>query len=552
MTKAENENNPGSNRWTAAAESMLIFLLFFLYAGWPPPDVNEAHYLAKAKHYWQPEWCAADHFLQSADAHLVFYWTFGWLTRLAPLPVVAWIGRFLTWFLLAWSWRRLSWAAVPRPFASLLTACGFLLFSGRFHMAGEWVVGGCEAKGIAYALVFFGLGAMMNQRWNAAWILLGAATAFHVLVGGWSLVAAGCAWLACQHLRPPLTRMLPAIGAALVLALPGLIPALLLNQDVSGDVVREANSIYVYGRLAHHLVFHRFPHWYMARFAILLGVWLAVCRATTCPLSSGALGQRPLRGFVGGTVLIAMVGIAIDQSLLYHLDVAAGLLRYYWYRLSDALLPVGASLALAAWLVALRDRRPGWGQAALIAAVLVAGGNLALTNYQRRGDLRPGSDVQMLPAWPDDPARTRRTYEDWRRTCQWIAEHTPRDACFITPKMQQSFKWYAERSEVCCWKDVPQDATELVEWWQRQKDLYPRRVVYGGLAAHGEQKLQELGRKYNAQYVVVDRCFSPRRLSLPRLYPPGFSSATTAYEVYQLPQAAPDGQATTPAGSSGR
>jgi len=536
VTKAEHGNNLGSNRWTAAAEIMLIFLLFFLYAGWPPPDVNEAHYLAKAKHYWQPEWCATDHFLESSDAHLVFYWTFGWLAQLAPLPVVAWLGRFVTWFLLAWSWRRLSWAVVPRPFASLLAAGGFLLFSGCFHMAGEWVVGGCEAKGIAYALVFFGLGAILNQRWNLAWILLGAATSFHVLVGGWSLVAAGCAWLACQHLRPPLTRMLPAIGAALLLALPGLIPALLLNHDVDAQVVREANSIYVYGRLAHHLVFHRFPHWHMVRFAILLAVWLIVCRATTCPISTGALGQRPLRGFVGGAVLIAIVGIAIDQSLLYHLDVAASLLKYYWYRLSDAMLPAGASLALVAWLVDLRERRPGWGQAALIVGVLIAGGNLALTNYQRRGDLRPGADVQMLPAWPDDPARTRRTYDDWRRTCQWIAEHTPPDACFITPRRQQTFKWYAERSEVCCWKDVPQDAAELVQWWQRQKDLYPRRVVFGGLAAHGEQKLHELAGTYNADYVVLDRCLSPRPLLLPRLYPPGFSTATSAYEVYQLPR----------------
>ena len=47
-------------KWLAILEIGLIFLLFFLYAGWLPPDVNEAHYLAKAKHYWQPQWCAGD------------------------------------------------------------------------------------------------------------------------------------------------------------------------------------------------------------------------------------------------------------------------------------------------------------------------------------------------------------------------------------------------------------------------------------------------------------------------------------------------------------
>ena len=48
-------------------EALLIFSLFFLYTGGPPPDVNETHYLPKAKHYWNPDWCGPDVFLDSAD-----------------------------------------------------------------------------------------------------------------------------------------------------------------------------------------------------------------------------------------------------------------------------------------------------------------------------------------------------------------------------------------------------------------------------------------------------------------------------------------------------
>ena len=43
----------------------------------------------------------------------------------------------------------------------------------RFHMAGEWVIGGVEAKGFAYVLVFLGLEAVVRNRWNRAWLLLG-------------------------------------------------------------------------------------------------------------------------------------------------------------------------------------------------------------------------------------------------------------------------------------------------------------------------------------------------------------------------------------------
>ena len=69
-------------------------------------------------------------------------------------------------------------------------------------MAGEWVIGGVEAKGFAYVLVFLGLEALAANRWNRVWLLLGAASAFHVLVGGWAAVAAGLAWLLTGSDRP--------------------------------------------------------------------------------------------------------------------------------------------------------------------------------------------------------------------------------------------------------------------------------------------------------------------------------------------------------------
>src|SRR5262249_5826068 len=93
----------------AVFEIAWIFLIFFLFAGSLPPDVGESHYLVKAKHYWQPTWCVGDLFLESHDAHGMFSWTFGWVTRFCSLSATAWIGRLVIWLGLAWSWRRLSW-----------------------------------------------------------------------------------------------------------------------------------------------------------------------------------------------------------------------------------------------------------------------------------------------------------------------------------------------------------------------------------------------------------------------------------------------------------
>src|SRR5262245_28797290 len=178
----ENERKllPASGWRLAAFEIGWIVLIFFLFAGSLPPDVGESHYLVKAKHYWEPSWCAGDLFLESRDAHAVFYWVFGWVTRLCSLPATAWIGRVVTWLLLAWSWRRLSWAVVPRPLASLLSAGLMLALLRHCHLAGEWVVGGVEAKGFAYVLVFLALEAIVRGWWQGALVFAGAAGAFHV------------------------------------------------------------------------------------------------------------------------------------------------------------------------------------------------------------------------------------------------------------------------------------------------------------------------------------------------------------------------------------
>ena len=86
------------------------------------PHVNETHYLAKAKQYWQPDWCAGDLFLESGKAHLTFYWTVGVLTKWFALPTVAWIGRLAAWLALAIAWQRLNRTVTGLPLRAVLSA----------------------------------------------------------------------------------------------------------------------------------------------------------------------------------------------------------------------------------------------------------------------------------------------------------------------------------------------------------------------------------------------------------------------------------------------
>src|SRR5262245_41460819 len=441
---------PASGWRLAAFEIGWIFLIFFLFAGSLPPDVGESHYLVKAKHYWQPSWCAGDLFVESRDAHAVFYWTQGWVTRLCSLAATAWIGRVVTWLLLAWSWQRLSWAVVPRPLMSLLSAGLMLAFLKHGNLAGEWIVGGVEAKGFAYVLVFLALEAIVRDRWRAALILAGAAGAFHVLVGGWTAVAIGFAWRSSGKQRPDLKAVAPAAALGLILALLGLVPAVMLNAGVPKDVAREAARTYVFERLNHHLVYSMFSAWNVVRFQLLVAAWAGVAWMLR---QEPAVTRLPRWGAGAGTVVIAIIGVVIDQALVLRANLsdqaaldyqlgAAGFLRYYWFRMSDSLVPVGLALAIAAGLVKQESGRPAGSAGLMIVAILLAGLNLADIFLARAKIPVPPAILQPQPT---DVSAATYWYRDWTNACAWIAAQTPTDAMFLTPREQQTFKWYAGR-----------------------------------------------------------------------------------------------------------
>ncbi len=120
----------------------------------------------------------------------------------------------------------------------------------------------------------------------------------------------------------------------------------------------------------------------------------------------------------------------------------------------------------------------------------------------------------------------------WREICQWVGDHTPAEALFITPRTAQTFRWYAGRAEVVSRKDIPQDAAGIVQWWRRMNDVYRDRREginpgwYRSLSDLGPARLRELGEKYGADYVITD---AQPPLALELVSPPNPS-----YAVYRL------------------
>jgi hypothetical protein len=496
--------------WRRLCEVLLIFLVFYALAGDPAPHQNEPYYLCRLKHFWNPTWCAGDLFLDSADAHLSFVWTFGWLTKWLSLSATAWAGRVFVWGLLAWAWQRLSWRIVPKPFFAVLSAALWVVLIDQANLAGEWVVGGFESKCVAYVVVLLALYELASAHWNRVWLLLGAASAFHVLVGGWSVVVCAGIWLVDRESRPSIRSMLPGLIAGGLLAHFGIVPALRLTLHQPPDVVAEANRVYVFDRLPHHLSILTVPPdeviRRLTRHGVLLlafGILVWANRRLKLPSESSAGVEtdgalRRLTLFAWGAALLAAAGLTIELALWNEPAWAASLLRYYWFRLTDVAVPLAVALNAITLLDTgfVRGRR--WAPWVLAAAIVVAGFPLLKIVRARADNPVPPSDSGLA------------SYEDWVDACGWVNANTAPESLFITPRMNQSFRLRTGRREVVSRKDIPQDARSIVEWSNRLHNIYYHDVdglpvPVDSVADLGAEHVAAMAETYGANYVIASR-----------------------------------------------
>ena len=264
-------------------EIVAMAAIFAAAGAWPTPDTNEAHYLARARHSWDPSWAAGDFFLESPEAHGVFYRLLGPLAAAFPLDQAAWIGRWLGWASLAAGFSVLASAILPTGGSRIVAAALFSLAARHTPAAGEWVIGGCESKVFAWALVLVGVGWFVRGRSAIAWAWLGAATALHPLVGGWAMVAlvpAVATELYGKRRWPGPQDATIATGVALAagvgLAALGVVPALGLSAGTDTAERTRATFTYVVERLPHHLLVRTFAEGLVARHC--LAILLCGCR----------------------------------------------------------------------------------------------------------------------------------------------------------------------------------------------------------------------------------------------------------------------------------
>ena len=495
----------------------------------PIPGVNEPHYLAKARSFVDPTWCARDFFLTSANAHYCFFWLVGQLTKWLSFVQIAIAGRVLSATMLAIGWSMLSRAVQLRPVFSVVSAAMFASLSLLGSFSGEWLLGGFESKVPAWGFSLAAMSLWIDSRGNlrmmlAAGVVCGLGCALHPVVGGWvaACLCIASTWLLLirrlwkndEHVGVR-TSVVGLAGFSLItilFALPGLIPALALVADKSlPQKDRELASFFqVFWRLKHHLDPTEIPlgQWQYLMFvaAVLFCTVLGLKRRSVeRPTTDGLPG---LLAIFSISALIAFAGVMIGWHTVRAQDLVgwewrASLLKFYPFRCFDALLPITTALVLGRFLQTFAQSSDG---ATSIPAASAESPASWLLTPQRCALLL----IVILPlglSWrgrESCPAGyTVEQFADWRRACDWLRDNTPKDALVLTPRESSAFKWFAERAEFVCYKDCPQDAAGILTWNQRLWFLHDWTLKSSTDGLYDRTDLETLRAKTNCDFIVT-------------------------------------------------
>lgn len=308
----------------------------------------------------------------------------------------------------------------------------------------------------------------------------------------------------------------------LIAAAAGVVPAFWLSGGASAVERAEAARIYVVERLGHHLLPRTFAEPLVARYVLAIVAWWLLARQVR-----RTPARTRLDAFTVVALGVSLAGLLIAAAESFAPAVVHGLLRFYWFRLADVMVPLALAAAAVAVLeddvacsrlLPVRPAATRWIVALLLAADLAA-----------QSDHWPLPGRERLAARAD----SKLAAAAWADVCAWVRAHTPPEARFLTPRGAGSFTWRTDRPEVVSWKNSPQDARSLIEWRRRIVDVFSPTGRLGDMGASvavlSPERIREVAATYGATHAIVPTP-APWQPELPfeRVY------ANAGYAVYRI------------------
>ncbi len=428
-----------------------------------------------------------------------------------PLPAVVLVLHFAVVLAVVWGVWRLAYLFSPDRLGAALGTFIAIVLVPFWTLGGNGLTSGILVpEYVAWALALPAVWLFVMDRRMAAAILLGLAAWMQLLVGVQTALVLGllAIWEARRNRSWPATSRAVLFGVvAGVVAAPIALPAL-LSPPIVGPTVEGVSTFFALAelRIPHHYLVFSFGLREYARFSIIVvsgltALW-ALRRSRRGHHTLFAIRFIVVTAFLlaGATLLTEGVPILFVAKLqLFKLTVWVTTLLSLFIGSWIAGLPPTTVREFAERI--LRRRTTGLmvvGVATGVTiAMVVAGMGPAAARYGP--SVFASSDLHDV--------------ESWART------HTPRDALFITPPSNTTFRTAAQRSVVVNFKPTPYQRGGINIWLYRILSVAPIAVPEDGAgflealdvayASNDEADWHRIAGEFDAEWALVDVSRTP-------------------------------------------
>ncbi|WP_445632822.1 DUF6798 domain-containing protein [Nostoc sp. DSM 114161] len=471
---------------------------------------NDIDALPLARQYADPSWVPRDWSVNQPPVYRVLFQTlFGSLIGSWGFLASSLIGRFFCYALIAWGLvligRKLG-LTLPLQ----LLAVAIFLIGDQGVAAGERIVGVLETKIFAYAMVMLAIAFMLRKRYRLMAFLLGLATSFHILVGGYTTLFAAVWVILKRKIYFPSMRewgiIIPLYLITSVFGLKAAIEQLSSPTPASSIPI---SYIYVFLRMPHHLnpLSWHTNWWIIPTLYLVMLVSSAAVLWFNRPTQALPEQLEEYQARIGlfEFTLISLIPYVLGL-VIAPFDSQGTLLQYYLFRVGDVMLHLNACILFACALERIFATRKQQKMLVLLCTVVLS---ISIV----KGFHTFEKEFQSTLNFPDE---TQEVDPQWKDMVAWVRKNTPKNDIFISPPVEfANFIWLTERPTIAKYKLMAQTKAGTLEWFSRMRDLsgnfngldpltnFSEKLLTQGYNNLTTDQAKALMVKYDASYFVT-------------------------------------------------
>jgi len=430
-------------------QTTLIFVILFLIFFKVDISYNEMDVIPYGRSLYNSNWLSNDWYLNlKIPYRFLFSYPIGFFSDSFGFIKTIYIGRVISYIFIAISLNNLiNTVNTSKSFIYYLLSVTIFFYFFRSGMgAGEWMVGGLDTKVFAYGFTLLSIAYFIKNDIKRWLLFSGLTISFHMLIGFYSLISfIPLILINRKYNRNSIKQLIKLSPILIISGLVGFYGIFIQLINIADNISNLGWDIYVNIRIPHHSIPSYFPRriWlYITSFSLINILIL---------IKTKIIKPRLLSTYALSTVGISFIGLAI-----FLVNESSSLLRYYFFRFSDIMLPLLTIISITYFVIEKANTYSIKAKSTIYySTLLVTSIFYMLSMYKCYSDIRINSDTELYDL----------------DMISWVKNNTDSRDGFIANPNSNMFYVNYERSIFVSWKHSPQNNNDIIEWYNRLKLL---------------------------------------------------------------------------------